>query len=334
MVSVYRANGLFTADSCLYLTTAVEGSGVRKLLIAALAMARFFVMLLKGRVALLHVHGASHSSFWRKQVFMRMARYFEVPVIFHLHGGEFRQFVDVRISTRARRRVVEALGACRLILCLNEEVRAWLQALVPPVTVQVMPNPIDLRAHAQSGVVREHRVLYLGRLERDKGVFDLLEAFANVAQHMPQSHLTLCGTGSAKDELEKWVQQNGIATQVTFPGWVDGDAKDMLLRQAGVFVLPSYAEGMPMAVLECMAAQTPVVATRVGAIADMLESGASGIVVEPRDIGALGDAILWALTDKETVGAMTQRALARVHSRYAANVVVSQLRRIHQEMSV
>lgn len=334
VIAVYRANGLFASGNCLYLTTAVEGSGINKLLAASLAMMRFSVLMLRGHVALLHVHGASHSSFWRKYVFMRLARLFAVPVIFHLHGGEFRQFVDVRINPRARHRVVETLGACKLILCLNEEVRAWLHALVPHVTVQVMANPIELRAHAQSTEKREQRVLYLGRLEREKGVFDLLEAFANVAHHMPDSHLTLCGAGSAKDGLEKWVQQEGISRQVTFPGWVEGDAKDALLSQAGVFVLPSYAEGMPMAVLECMAAQTPVVATRVGAIADMLETGASGFVVKPGDIHALGDAILRALTDREMVDAMTQRALVRVHERYAANVVVSQLRQIHRELSV
>ncbi|MDO9197474.1 glycosyltransferase family 4 protein [Rhodoferax sp.] len=333
VVAVYRANGLFASGDCRYLTTATEGHGLRKLVVAASSLLRFFALLLAGRVALLHVHGASHGSFWRKFAFMRLARLFSVPVIFHLHGGEFRQFVDQRLGSAVRQRVVDTLAACRLIYCLNEEVGDWLRTLVPGAVVQVMPNPIDLRAGAASHAKRAPCVLFLGRLEREKGVFDLVRAVAAIAHQVPGIRLTLCGAGSAGGDVEQLAIQNGIGHLVDFPGWVDGEVKADLLRRAGVFVLPSYAEGMPMAVLEAMAARTPVVASRVGAVANMLEDGASGFIVEPGNVAMLGDAILAALTDGKTTHLMTERAAVRVRTLYAADVVIERLRQRYSELS-
>jgi glycosyltransferase involved in cell wall biosynthesis len=333
VVAVYRANGLFSDGRCCYLTTAVEGGTVRKIWAAFLALVRFAVLLVMGRVSVLHVHGASHGSFWRKRVFIRLAGVFSVPVLFHLHGGEFRQFVDERLDSATRQKVIDTLGACRLIYCLNQEIGSWLGALIPSVRVQVMPNPIDLSGYPKSNAAREPMVLFLGRLEREKGVFDLVEAVANIAERVPEIRLVLCGAGTAKQALQQLAEQRGVGALVEFPGWVDGQAKADLLQRAGVFVLPSYAEGMPMAVLEAMAAATPVVASQVGAVAEMLEGGASGFVVEPGNIPMLGEAILSALTDAPATGAMTERASIRVRSAYAADVVIARLRQCYSEVS-
>jgi glycosyltransferase involved in cell wall biosynthesis len=333
VVAVYRANGLFASGDCQYLTTAIEGNGLRKLAAAVAAFLRFFALLLTGRVALLHVHGASHRSFWRKRAFMRLAKLFSVPVIFHLHGGEFRQFVDVRIGQPARKRVLETLAACRLIYCLNEEVAAWMRSRVTGVPVQVMPNPIDLPVFKNNDEAREPTVLFLGRLEREKGIFDLVEAVALIAQQVPGIHLKMCGAGSARAQIEQLAVQKGLGALISFPGWVSGAAKADLLRTAGVFVLPSYAEGMPMSVLEAMAASTPVVASRVGAVADMLEDGASGFVVEAGNVAMLGSAILAALTGGAVTQAMTARAVSRVRTFYAADVVIAKLRLTYMALS-
>lgn len=325
VVAVYRANGLFSKGTCLYLTTATEGSAGRKLWVAASALLRFAGLLATSRVSLLHVHGASHGSFWRKRVFMRLAGAFSVPVIFHLHGGEFRQFVDQRLDPSARRKVVASLRACSLIYCLNDEVGHWLRGVAPGIPVQVLPNPIDFPATDETSDSREASILFLGRLEQEKGVFDLVNALAAIAQKAPGVRLLLCGVGSAEEPLKRLAAHRGISSQVEFPGWVDGEVKARLLRRAGVFVLPSYAEGMPMSVLEAMAAGTPVVASRVGAVAEMLDDGSCGFVVEPGNIVQLGEAIVTALNTAHSA-ALSGRATARVREIYAAEVVINRLR--------
>lgn len=331
VIAVYRENGLFSGKRCRYLTTATEGWAGHKLWVAAYALIRFVLMLAMHRVSLLHVHGASHGSFWRKRVFIRLAFAFGVPVIFHLHGGEFRQFVDERLAQNSRRKVVDTLMRCSLIYCLNDEIGQWLRALLPGVPVQVMPNPIDLQGAEEDSEPRNSSILFLGRLEQEKGVLDLIMAFSEIAGRAPEASLVLCGVGSAQSQLEKVVQERGLASRVAFPGWVGGEAKALLLRRAGVFVLPSYAEGMPMSVLEAMATGTPVVASRVGAVAEMLEDGCCGFVVEPGNIEQLGRAIVAAL-DPEQRSTLVHRARERVRENYAAAVVIEHLRWQHAKL--
>jgi glycosyltransferase involved in cell wall biosynthesis len=325
VIAIYRKNGLFSKSRCRYLTTATEGDALRKLWVAASALIRFSVMLIMQQVSLLHVHGASHGSFWRKRVFMRLACAFGVPVIFHLHGGEFRQFVDQRLDAGSRQKVLETLQTCSLIYCLNDEVAGWLRSVLSGVAVQVMPNPVDFPQEEAPRGKRDSSILFLGRLEQEKGVFDLLAAFSAIARQAPEARLLLCGVGSARAKLEKIVQENRLSSRVDFPGWVDGEEKARLLRRAGVFVLPSYAEGMPMSVLEAMASGTPVVASRVGAVPEMLENGNSGFVVEAGQLDQLAEAILAALDESRSAD-LSSRALARVHEFYSAKVVLDRLR--------
>lgn len=325
VIAVYRKNGLFSGRDCRYLTTATEGGSGRKLWVAASALIQFAFMLIMRRVSLLHVHGASHGSFWRKRIFMQLAMAFGVPVIFHLHGGEFRQFVDERLDVGSRRKVVETLQICSLIYCLNDEVARWLRSVVPGVVVHVMPNPIDLQMDVTLQEKRESSILFLGRLEQEKGVFDLLNAFPAVAAHLPDVSLMFCGVGSARKQLEQMAQEYGLGSRVLFPGWVDGEEKTRLLRRAAVFVLPSYAEGMPMSVLEAMAAGTPVVASCVGAVPEMLENGNSGFVVKAGHVDELAEAILAALDNTQSAQ-LSSRALERVRELYSANVILDRLR--------
>lgn len=332
VLAVYREHGLF-AGKLRYrlLPTATEGGMLRKLRVAIWAAWRFAFLLIAGQVRLLHVHGASHGSFWRKRLFMRLARAFGIPVVFHLHGGEFRQFIDQRLPPASRVKALDCLKASSLIYCLNEDMANWLRTRVGHVPVKIMPNPIDLRRFAPGPEKRETSLLFLGRLEKEKGVLDLLEAFSTIAQERPAIRLLLCGIGAAECQLKQRAEQLGIASQVSFPGWVDGDRKSALLQQAGAFVLPSYAEGMPMAVLEAMASGLPVVASRVGAVTDMLDNGACGFLVTPGDIGQLRHALLAALDTRQS-REPCQRALKRVRDNYSAEVVIAQLRWQHEKL--
>lgn len=330
VIAIYRDAGLFAPGTCRFIPTADDGSLPWKLWIAAIGLARFFVLCASGNVSVLHVHGASRKSFWRKLVFMRIALARSIPVIFHLHGGEFRQFVE-QLDQKDRGRLLEALRKCSLILALNDEVASWMRSLVPGQQIEVMPNPVDLDRFPVSTAQRERSVLYLGRLEIEKGVMDLLDAFASVRNRDPQVKLLLCGTGNAAATLQDEVTKRHLGGAVEFPGWVSGSTKLSMLGSAGVFALPSYAEGMPISVLEAMASGTPVVATRVGGVPAMLDDGAGYLV----DVGCteqLASALLMAL-DPQNSSAVVEKALARVRETYAATRVVARLVNLYRGLT-
>lgn len=326
VAAIYRSNGLFSDGSCRYLVTAIDGAGYKKAWVAFAALARFGALLVGGNVGLLHVHGASRGSFRRKRLFMVLARLFSVPVIFHLHGGEFRQFLEKELDANGRDGVLSTLRGCRLVYCLNREVGNWLQMLLPGIPVEVMPNPVSSNHLAPLNDRVGRNIIFMGRLEREKGVFDLLSAYARVAGRMPGARLVLCGAGSQRDALAHQANELGIAESTVFPGWLEGKEKSDLLATAQVFVLPSYAEGMPMSVLEAMSAGIPVVATRVGACAEMLDDGRCGFLVAPGKVEDLAGALIAAFSSGPEIFEMKRLARERVEACYSANVVIERLR--------
>jgi glycosyltransferase involved in cell wall biosynthesis len=115
-------------------------------------------------------------------------------------------------------------------------------------------------------------------------------------------------------------------------GWVSGPAKDRELQQATVYVLPSYIEGLPMGVLEAMAAGTPTIATKVGGIPDAIDDGAMGFLVEPGDVNALADRISKLLADPALRERFASEARARIVSTFSPERVLARLEDVYRRL--
>lgn len=161
---------------------------------------------------------------------------------------------------------------------------------------------------------RGRRLLFTGRLAGVKGVPVLLEALARLRDKHPGVELALAGDGPDRAQLEAEAQRLGLADRVRFLGYQSSDRVRSLLQETDVFVLPSFAEGVPVVLMEAMASGVPVVSTRVAGVAELVEHGVSGFVVPPGDVVGLADAIDGLLADAELrgrLGAAGRRTIER-----------------------
>jgi glycosyltransferase involved in cell wall biosynthesis len=133
-------------------------------------------------------------------------------------------------------------------------------------------------------------VLYCGRIERAKGVFELIEAFALVRRHQPDISLVLLGEGTARREAEALARPLGDG--VRFLGARPLAEVPTWIAASSLVTLPSHNEGSPNVVREALACGRPVVATSVGGIPELLDSPRLGELVPARDVSALARAIL------------------------------------------
>jgi len=140
-------------------------------------------------------------------------------------------------------------------------------------------------------------LLHVGRFAPQKNHFLLVRGFAQAFEQYPAMELWLVGDGSLRPEVERQVQEAGLQERVRFLGLRKDVPK--LLAQADMLLLPSDWEGVPLVVLEAMAAGKPVVATRVGGIPELVEDGLTGILVPPQDPQALAAAIVRLVQDAE-----------------------------------
>jgi glycosyltransferase involved in cell wall biosynthesis len=228
------------------------------------------------------------------------------------------------------------------MVAVAEDVRRFLadRIGVPREKLRTIYNGIDVKTAccADDGVRVRHelgipeRTPVLGTIANlypVKGHTFLLKAAAEVARAVPLAVWLLAGRGRLLGELEDEARRLGIADQVRFLGFRDDAAA--LLQAVNVFILPSLSEGLPVAVLEAMAAGKPVVATDVGGNREVIVDGQTGFLVPPRDAGALAARTITLLTDKSLADRYGAEGQARVREEFSLERMVSAYEELYAE---
>jgi glycosyltransferase involved in cell wall biosynthesis len=320
VVRAYRDGGLFEQWPVLFLATYKLDSTSDKLRAAAAALVQFGKLLLRREVACVHAHVAARGSFWRKSLFLVLGHIGGARTIFHLHDGSFPAWYDARSSWV---RFIVRRVLCRMdrVIVLSTVMESWVNGIEPAATTVVIGNPVDLPPEPAARF--PGKLLFLGRLWREKGVYDLLDALALLNQAGLHFELVCAGDGDL-DGVRQKARELGIGDMVTLPGWVEGEAKAALLQSTSVFVLPSYFEGLPIGVLEAMAHGIPVVATDVGGIPDAIGSQA-GILVKPGDINALAAAMTTLLSNRALQTQMGAAGRRRIAAEFETSKVLEKI---------
>lgn len=335
VVKGYVDSGLFERYHCVYVASHRAGSHWVKITTALKAWARVAVLLRKLDAPLVHVQTASRGSFWRKFVVCLLARAARRPYIVHLHGGGFTRFYENESSSFGRRLIRSTLAHAALVIALSEEWREQLLKICPSARVEVLHNGVAIPDTARLRRLedQETTLLFLGHLLRDKGVYDLVRAFALIARRFPRLKLVLGGVGNV-EEVRKLAQQLEIPNRVSCPGWLGPERKLAALASSTAFVLPSYAEGMPMALLEAMSWRLPVITTPVGGIPRVIENGVNGLLLAPGDIEGLAGALRRLLEDPALRERLGSAARATIENHFSLPDAMEKLGRIYSRFGL
>jgi glycosyltransferase involved in cell wall biosynthesis len=332
VIGVLRAGGLFERESVRYLASHRDGTRGAKVAAALAAFWQTGLACLFARPAVVHVHCASRGSFARKSMLLLIARAAGCRTIFHLHGAEFDLFAGAESGPVLRWWIRRTLEKSSVVIALSDSWAAFLRGYAPLARVVVVPNSVPLppatdRAQEQAG-----RILFLGRADAGKGVYELLAAVAALAPAFPQLQLVIGGVGEL-DALRVRATELGIADRVTLPGWIDEEARARELACAQIFCLPSHAEGLPMAMLEAMAAAKAVVASTVGGIPEAISNRDNGMLVAPGDVDALIAALRLLLADAALRGRLGDNARASIERRFSTDAAISALTALYRELA-
>jgi len=191
------------------------------------------------------------------------------------------------------------------------------------------PTPEErAAARAALGLGQERMVMAVGRLDRLKGMGDLVSALPLLPQ---ATRLILVGDGAEREALRSRARALGVGDRVHLTGWTT-DVRSFLWA-ADAFALPSLTEGMPNALLEAMATGLPCVATSVGAVADLLEGGAVGLLVQPDDPPDLATALRHALEEERAASRLGMAARARVEARHTLDEMLKRYEALYEGLA-
>jgi glycosyltransferase involved in cell wall biosynthesis len=238
------------------------------------------------------------------------------PYSFTVHGPEeFDKAIVLHLPDKVRDAAfvvaISAYGASQLYRWIDA--RDWAK-------VMVVPCGLDAGSDAAAGagpVPDVPRFVCVGRLSEQKGQLLLVEAVRRLVATGRKVELVLAGDGEMRPEIEAAIARARIGAQVRITGWISGDAVRRELLASRALVLASFAEGLPIVLMEAMAAARPVVTTWVAGIPELVLAGDTGWLVPPGDANALVAALEECLdAPVEALGEMGRRANARVRARH------------------
>ena len=275
------------------LVTLPNGSTTRKILVFIRALGSLCWRLLTQKTDIVYIHVAERGSAFRQAMTTAIAVLLGKPVILHSHSADFHTFyanlpqvIRVSLSWIFRK-------STRFIVLSHSWKKFYIENLgLAAEQIVVLPNPVKFPTKTLQPVhPSKINFLFLGKIGERKGAFDLILAFAAIPPaQRNNAELVIAGDGEGA-RARQMIEQLGLTQSVRILDWVDEQQRDELLTKANVFVLPSYNEGLPMAMLEAMSWGLPVITTPVGGIPELISTAENGLLIAPGKIEQLSAAI-------------------------------------------
>jgi|SRR5579859_111075 len=274
------------------------GSALASICYTACAIGHIVCGAVRGRAALVHINVGDRGSLFRKGLIIFLAWACRVPILLHLHAVQHEPYFQ-QLNSFGKAFVRAMFHAARRVVVLGQPWRRWLleEIKIPDSRIAILQNGVPFSPQprvARSGD-SPFRILFLGNLLERKGVSDLLAALASVPSGFSW-RATLAGGGDI-GKYQKLAAELGIADYVHFAGWLDQDGVGQQLAAQDLLVLPSYDEGLPLVILEALAASVPVICTPVGAIPEIMNDGDTALMVTPGDRSGLAAALTRVMSD-------------------------------------
>lgn len=284
----------------------------------------------ESRPSVVHVHSSHYFSFYQSAFYVLFAAFvWRCPVVIHIHGSSFDTFVQ-EASAPIRWIQSVVFDACSAVIVLSEYWVEVVKDVAPADRLEILPNAIDADEYATDpGGNPPHLVFISNHVER-KGIAELAEAIDQLERRLDgEFRVTIAGTGPLSHHAERLAHEY---PNVTYEGYVSEERKRALLAEASIYVLPTYAEGLPIGLLEGMAAGNAVVSTSVASIPNVVDSE-HGTIVEPGNVDMLADALEELIVAPETVEAMGEKSREGVESQYTWGVVSEKLERLYGRLT-
>jgi glycosyltransferase involved in cell wall biosynthesis len=281
-------------------------------------------------IAVIHAH-----EFYMSMIGTLVSAMTGIPLVVTLHGRSY--YPDKR-----RRRLACRMMAARAasLVTVSEDLRRFFcrTSGTPLGRVRVIYNGIALGGSAASsrkaelldsaGIPREAKVVgAVGNLYPVKGHLDLIRSARTIVRQHPTTHVVILGRGALHDALAAEAEALGIRDRIHLPGYRD-DVKEWL-GAMDVFTMPSLSEGLPLSLLEAMAAGVPPVVTQVGGMPEVVRDGETGFIVPPGDVVALADRISFLLGNPPLATKMGAASRDRILDRFTVDRMVAEYRDVY-----
>lgn len=323
VVNNYYSAGLDKQIDLTYIGTMEDGSKVHKLLVAAKALLKYVTVVSKCDIV--HVNMASDVSIYRKMIFIQIASLCKKKIIIHQHGGHIEEFYYEKCNDSQRRKIQKVLNKACKMLVIAPYLKDIFADIIDEEKILVFPDAIKIPPEYEKDYSGQ-KILFLGRLCKEKGIGELIDAVSELRKSYPGLQLYLGGSWVDEDLKKKADSYSEWICQL---GWIDKEKKEKYLKECNIFALPSYFEGQSVALLEGMVYGCACVASDVGGIPQMLIHEENGLLVPVKDTKAIQEVIGRLLTDINLQRTYGMAARQKIEKEFNLDINVKELVQIY-----
>lgn len=309
-----------------------EKGGIYRLIRTIVRLYKWVIFLFRNRGDIIHYNfPLSKLSIIRDSIFILMAYLCKRKVIIHLHGGSFLMNKATPLIINKILNIIFSLGYPVIVLGAKEEI--VIKEKFPIEKVHVLPNCISLDSASlfrrEINTNRVLNIVYLGRIAESKGINFIFAACKELNKKGVLFKLIFAGEEEYKNQFIPLFQTT-FSNEFVYKGVVYGEKKETMLCEADIFLLPSFYEGLPVSLLECMSMGVVPVITNVGSVDFCVTHMKNGIFIKDHDTSDIVSAIELLNKDRNLLYSMSLNAEETIRTKFDPNIYVSELNLIYQ----
>lgn len=296
----------------IYLETWKEGNLIQRLKVTLVSLLKFIKYMLVVNIDIIHIHMAQDGSFYRKSLIILIGKLFRKNILLHMHASQFDKFY-FNSTNIAKSYIRFILKLPNKIVVLSEKWKEFYEKITDNEII-IVNNAvlIDKYNYNNNGNI----ISFMGRLCERKGIYDVLKIADKILENHKDIKLYLCGDGDI-EKIKSIILEKGMSDKIIVTGWINDKDKEKILKNSIINILPSYNEGMPMAILETMAQGIPNISTDIGGIPNVIENYENGILIHPGDVDELLNSINYLLSNKEIRMDMSRKAYETIKYKFS-----------------
>ncbi|MBY6839007.1 glycosyltransferase family 4 protein [Clostridium botulinum] len=329
VIKNYNSSDLKRNLNYKFLASAVDGTKIQKISIFICSYIKALIILLFCNIDIIHIHSASRGSFIRKSYFVKLSKFFKKKIILHIHGAEFEQYYKNECSKKQQLYIRNTFNLCDLVIALGDEWKKKIQEYCD-VEILVLNNAIKI-PNENLYNINSNNITLLGRLDKRKGTFDVIESAKDIKKKYPKLKIVLAGDGDI-EKVKLKIKEYGLEDTVSVLGWINESKRNQILKDTKIYILPSYNEGMPMSILEAMSYGIPVISSNVGSIPTLIKNGINGYLIEAGDTKSLANNILKLVENKNLRNIISKNNYSEVKEKFSIESNIEKLIKIYNKI--
>jgi len=277
-----------------------------------------------------HIHVASKGSYLRKSILAKICLLFEHKVIFHIHGAMFDKFIE-ESSAHRKNSIIALLNAVDRVVVLSESWFSYFSNHIPKNKLLVIYNPSSTfkPEFSKNYNQKRVRVLFMGRMGERKGIYDLINAVKLIKDI--DFILNIYGDGDVA-KVKELVEKEKLQRIITVNNWVVHSKINEIYENSDIMVLPSYAEGLPMSLLEAVGKGLALISTKVGGIPEIIKNGENGFLISAGDVVALSEKLKELMETPGLIEKMGKQSHVIAGEKFSVRKIEEQLQELYSSL--